>query len=705
VAGCNLARNFIKFGRNAAVGLLLALATFLSAGTLPAAADNAQYFYDPGGRLIGMIDATNGSAKYSYDAAGNITSIARTLSTTMGVVQFFPTRGPAGTSVTISGTSFVGGTTTVKFFNNVTATPSLVTANSITVPVPALAGTGPITISRTSPAGSITTATSFTVASPAAAPTITGFTPGTLVQGSSVTITGTNFDTADSKVFVNGQAALVTGTPTTTSITFTVPQASSGKITVTTPAGSATSTSDFVVPPLTFAAAAVSSSVRTTVGAAPLSAGTGASGTVTQILFDVGAGQGVSFHLNHTGFPGCPKIWLLAANGAILYYNSGSCTPDVWFAANPQQTPGTYSIVLAPTSSAGTFTTTLFDVPADATATAAVNGTTSTLNISTSGQHGVVTFVNNTAGQKVMMNVNSNINMNYFVTIKNPDGTYLMPTTLWGYGNYWVNDAAAFNLTQTGTYRITVEPIFAGGASGGTGPLYTTIFPVPADATGTAAINGTTSTLTLTTPGQHGAVTFVNSTAGQKVTMNLNSNMTTNYYVTIKNPNGTDLMPTTLWGYGNYWVNDAPVTLAQTGTYTITVVPQVVGGINAGTGPLYTTIFPVPADAAQSLTIGGSAMTLTISTPGQRGAFAFSNSTVGQQVKVSLSAYAITTCSAVSVLKPDGTVLMAPTNVCGSYTSGVLTLPQTGAYKVLLVPVLAGAIPAGTGTVAGSVAP
>jgi len=676
----------------------------LAAAAAPpiARADNAQYFYDPGGRLIGMIDPTNGSAKYSYDAAGNITSITRTASTTMGVVQFFPMTGPVGTSVTISGTAFTGGTTTVKF-GTVTATPTSVTANQIVVPVPSgVTGAVAIQISRTSPSGSFTTPTNFNVASAPAVPTVTSFSPGTQAQGSSVTITGTNFDTANSKVFVNGQAAQVTAA-TSTTLTINVPPSSSGKIVVETPAGSATSSIDLIIPSPTFAPGAVFSSARTTIGASPLSTTTGASGTVSLILFDVSAAQGVSFHLNHSGFPGCPKIWLLGPSGSILYYNSGSCSADVWFAAAAQATPGTYSIGLAPASTAGTFTTTLFSVPADATATAAVNGVTTPLTIGTSGQHGVVTFVNSVAGQKVTMDVNSNIDSYYALTIQNPDGSYLLSSPTTDYGNLWIN-GSSFLLTQTGTYTISVSPTVVGGTDSGTGSLYTTIFAVPADATGTTAIDGTTSTLTLTTPGQYGSVTFTNSVVDKKVTMDLDSNIVNNVTYTIKNPDGTFLLPATVKGYGNYWVNGAPFLLHQTGTYTITVTTVLQSGTNTGTGPLYTTIFPVPADAIQALTIGGSAMTLTLTTPGQKGEFDFPNATAGQHVKVSLSSYTITTCVGLSVLNPDGTTLMGSTNVCGSYTSSALTLSQTGTYKMVLVPVLSGAIPAGTGSVAGSVA-
>jgi hypothetical protein len=80
-------------------------------------------------------------------------------------------------------------------------------------------------------------------------PTITSFTPSSGLVGSSVTITGTNFDplAANNTVKFNGTTASVS-TASTTSLSVTVPSgASTGTITVTTAGGTATSGSSFTV--------------------------------------------------------------------------------------------------------------------------------------------------------------------------------------------------------------------------------------------------------------------------------------------------------------------------------------------------------------------------------------------------------------------------------------------------------------------------
>src|SRR5215208_500705 len=64
------------------------------------------YVYDELGRLIAVIDPTGDTARYSYDAVGNVLSISRHSSSTLTLINFTPTSGPIGASVTIYGTAF-----------------------------------------------------------------------------------------------------------------------------------------------------------------------------------------------------------------------------------------------------------------------------------------------------------------------------------------------------------------------------------------------------------------------------------------------------------------------------------------------------------------------------------------------------------------------------------------------------------------------
>lgn len=77
-------------------------------------------------------------------------------------------------------------------------------------------------------------------------PTITSFTPASGVTGTTVTITGTNLTGATSVTF-GGTAATSFSILSSTSITAVVGTGTSGKISVTTSAGTATSTTDFTI--------------------------------------------------------------------------------------------------------------------------------------------------------------------------------------------------------------------------------------------------------------------------------------------------------------------------------------------------------------------------------------------------------------------------------------------------------------------------
>ncbi len=67
------------------------------------------------------------------------------------ITSFTPTQGPVGTPVTITGTNFVAGQTTVKFVNDIPATITAFSTTSITVTVPPGALTGTIRVET--PAG------------------------------------------------------------------------------------------------------------------------------------------------------------------------------------------------------------------------------------------------------------------------------------------------------------------------------------------------------------------------------------------------------------------------------------------------------------------------------------------------------------------------------------------------------------------------
>src|SRR6185503_20188638 len=117
--------------------------------------------------------------------------------------------------------------------------------------------------SVTSPAGSISSATNFTVVS-SSAPTISSFTPTIGTSGTSVSISGTNFETTafSNNTRFNTTYAQVSSA-TSTSVSTAVPSGgASGKISVSTPNGTAVSTDDFFIPPGSYTASDVAVTER-----------------------------------------------------------------------------------------------------------------------------------------------------------------------------------------------------------------------------------------------------------------------------------------------------------------------------------------------------------------------------------------------------------------------------------------------------------
>ncbi len=158
------------------------------------------------------------------------------------VSSFAPTSGVVGTSVTITGTGFTG-VTGVRFNATNAVSFTVNSTTSITAVVPTGATSGRVRV--LSSGGNGVSATNFTVLQP---PTITTFTPATARVGQTVTVNGTRF-AGITNVSLNGLTLAYTFV-STARITFVVPSgATSGFITITTPDGTATSATQFVVLP------------------------------------------------------------------------------------------------------------------------------------------------------------------------------------------------------------------------------------------------------------------------------------------------------------------------------------------------------------------------------------------------------------------------------------------------------------------------
>ena len=206
------------------------------------------------------------------------------------------------------------------------------------------------------------------------------------------------------------------------------------------------------------------------------------------------------------------------------------------------------------------------------------------------------------------------------VTIRKPDTSVLTGPTCMEGGGF----IEPQTLPATGTYTIEIDP-----QAESSGNLTLALYSVT-DYSNTITAGGSAVTVSITTPGQNGSVTF-SGTNGQRVFLNgTNSTisaqvLTCDVSVTIRKPDTTVLAgPVCMEGSGYIDLQ----TLPSTGTYTIEVDP-----LAAATGNLTLTLSDVPADTSGSVTVNGSAVGVTLSTPGQNGTLTFSG-TASQQITV-----------------------------------------------------------------------
>jgi YD repeat-containing protein len=254
-----------QMGRLLGFATLFVVSLFLAA---PVYAD-VSYTYDDLGRIKSVHSASGEVAEYVYDAVGNILQVRRVGIGQLAVTGFDPVSGAVGTSVTIDGSGFsaTAASNTVRF-NGVTAAVTSATTTSLTATVPAGAATGPISVAVG--ANTATSLSPFTVVFGAGRlpPTIVDFTPKIGPAGTSVTVTGTNFDTAAGATRVSLGGTLATSSvASASSLSMTVPaRTGSGTIQVSTAAGTATSLVDFIVPPPGIPQASIAASVRANAG-------------------------------------------------------------------------------------------------------------------------------------------------------------------------------------------------------------------------------------------------------------------------------------------------------------------------------------------------------------------------------------------------------------------------------------------------------
>src|SRR5437879_6160058 len=110
-----------------------------------------QYFYDPTGQLVRVVDSTGVSIEYVYDDAGNVTQIKRVTGIAplqLTIFNFTPQLGGIGTTVTIQGQGFSSTPAqNIVSFNGAQATVVSSSSTVLVATVPSGATSGQISVS------------------------------------------------------------------------------------------------------------------------------------------------------------------------------------------------------------------------------------------------------------------------------------------------------------------------------------------------------------------------------------------------------------------------------------------------------------------------------------------------------------------------------------------------------------------------------
>jgi hypothetical protein len=419
------------------------------------------------------------------------------------------------------------------------------------------------------------------------------------------------------------------------------------------------------------AGSASASSYTITLDGTPLVVATTAANEVATVSFSGTAGQRVSIRITQVQM-GTPTVTVKKPDNTVLKTAGPFSVSGGFIAPLTLPTTGTYKIVVDPPGTAkGSAKLEAWDVPADVSGSIATDGTLVTQTYTAPGQNGKLTF-SGTAGQRITLLADggSSTAKNVSVNLKAPSGAVVIAPTVTGFAGMFFGPLA---LPENGTYTLTSNP-----PSTTTGTTEFQLWVLPADLSGTIAVDGGNKLVSIGTPGQNAGYTFTGA-VNQKVTVAvspvaLTGNPST--IVRIRKPDNSILQTVTLSNSGGLL---EPMTLPAAGTYTIQVDPQ-----KQAVGDVTLNAFTSVADLSGALT-GGTPQTATFTAAGQNGTYTIAG-TAGKYLSVNFGNDTVPTTK-VTVLKPDGTALVAATsfNTAGKFIDAT-TLPVTGTYKIVVDP-------------------
>ena len=671
----------------------LACLALMAAGLQASATTySSTYQYDPNGRLR-SVESQGQSAEYDYDQRGNIIRVKATTGTSPVVTSFAPDYGPPGVNILLTGANFTP-TSSVYFGGALGGTLAVSTdGTQITAQVPQNAVSGPITV--TTSAGTATSNDTFTVTSFGVAPTITSFSPSLVQSGGTVTIVGQHLDpiAGETSVALDGidvtppQAAI-----TDSAITVTVPvYAWSGQFTISTPYGSATSTSSLTVVPYFVNPTQATTLPPITVGSAGDSISLSTNSEAAAIATFQGQ-QGVFYTIQTSGFSNS------TASASIEVYSPtgsqvGTDTGIIWVSKDAP------TVHLPPLPSTGVYTIVITNADAKLGFSLAlqqdsilnVDGAATSVPQTGAGQSVRLTFPAQ-AGDKLGFGltalnfaIGTSTSKSAYVEIDDPLGNSMWMGNL-GYSPSCVSAAANCGYAipaapSTGTYQFVVTPV------DNTAKMSFGLIASHDVVNAALTTNGTAQPMTIARQGQNGWYSFTTNSQYQQAVLDLSTMSTTpingTLNVSVLNPNGTDLQIPKAVTAKLGATSSFNLSLEAAGTYWIYINPSA-----AATAKLYASVLSATPNA---LTIGSINVPFEKTQPGQNVVFTFS-ATQGENLGFGITSLSLSPTSSsmtVAVVGPGGNNWVSES--CTPANSkqcdlDLVSAPATGTYTVTISP-------------------
>jgi RHS repeat-associated protein len=298
------------------------------------------------------------------------------------------------------------------------------------------------------------------------------------------------------------------------------------------------------------------------------------------------------------------------------------------------------------------------------------------VTLSSSGDTGYLTFTGS-SGERVFVKASTGTlggSGIYTVSLLNPSSTEIGSTGfIFGNSTKFIDTTT---LSSAGTYTIKITPF---GST--TGTTTVTLSDVPSDSSGSITPGGSSVPVSLSSPGQNGALTF-SGTSGDRVfvtasTGTLSATGTGSVMANLLSPSGGNIGSTSVITSNISKYIDTTA-LSATGTFTVQVDPQ---GDTTGTTTI--TLYSVAADNTSTTAIDAVPVTLSLAV-GQNALLPFRGAS-GQVVRFDRSAISIAAAS-YAILNPDGSTLTSSGVQGTSDNTMTATLGSTGVFTLKVDP-------------------